>query len=135
MGEAPTKEGVRVGQIRKTLHLMVLSRLFPSLPTKKRAEPNMVISVVLMVPLGLFPSSLIFLFQRGLKITSLSYCCKIILLIGPEITGFYFYPVLFNLSEVNGDRLCFSSRKLSPETHSRHTDRQTLLSMSNHVIS
>ena len=31
MGDAPPQEGDGVGQIRKTLHLMVLRGLFPSL--------------------------------------------------------------------------------------------------------
>ena len=53
MGEAPPQEGDGVGQIRKTIHLIVIRGLFPSLPTKKMAKPNLVISVVVLVALGL----------------------------------------------------------------------------------
>ena len=41
------------GQIRKTIQLIVIRGLFPSLPTKKMAKPNLVISVVFLVALGL----------------------------------------------------------------------------------
>ena len=54
MGYAPPQEGDGVGQIRKTIHLMVLRGLFPSLPPKKTAKPNLVISVVFLVALGLW---------------------------------------------------------------------------------
>ena len=47
MGDAPAQKGDVVGQIRKTKHFMVWR--FPSLPTIKRVEPNLVI----MVDLGL----------------------------------------------------------------------------------
>ena len=51
MGDAPPQESVRVGQIRETWHLIVLSGLFPSLPTKKAAEPNLVISMEFLAAL------------------------------------------------------------------------------------
>ena len=49
----PPQEGEGVGGIRKTSHLMILRGLFLSLPMKKRAKANLVISVVLLVALGL----------------------------------------------------------------------------------
>ena len=49
MGEAPPQEGEAIGQIRKTYNLMALRGLLPSLPTKKTAEPKLVISVVFLV--------------------------------------------------------------------------------------
>ena len=51
MGDAPPQEGDGVGQIIKTEHLMVLRGLFPSLPTKKTAKPNLVILVTFLVAL------------------------------------------------------------------------------------
>ena len=54
MGDALPQEGDRVGQNRKTLHLMVLRWLFPSLPKKNTAEPKVVILVVFLVALGLW---------------------------------------------------------------------------------
>ena len=53
MSDVPPKEGTRVGQIRKTKHLMVLRGLFPSFLTKKTAKSNLVIMVVFLVALGL----------------------------------------------------------------------------------
>ena len=53
MDDAPPQEGVREGQIRKTLHLTVFRGLFPSLPTKKTTEPNLLILVVFFVALRL----------------------------------------------------------------------------------
>ena len=53
MGDAPHQEGDGVGQIRKTLHLMVIKWVFPSLPTENTAKPNLVLSVVFLVALGL----------------------------------------------------------------------------------
>ena len=53
MGDAPPQEGEGIGQIRKTLHLMVLRGLLPYSPTKKTAEPNLIIWVVFLVALGL----------------------------------------------------------------------------------
>ena len=50
MGDAPPQEGDGVGQIKKTEHLQVLRGLFPSLPTKKTAKPNL---VTFLVALGL----------------------------------------------------------------------------------
>ena len=46
MSDVPPKEGTRVGQIRKTKHLMVLRGLFPSFLTKKTAKLNLVNMVV-----------------------------------------------------------------------------------------
>ena len=48
MVDAPPQEGDRVGQIKKTSHLMVLREQFPSFPTKKMAEPNVVILVLFL---------------------------------------------------------------------------------------
>ena len=48
-GDAPPKKGNGVGQIRETLHLMILGGLFPSLPMKNTAQPNCVILVVFLV--------------------------------------------------------------------------------------
>ena len=53
MSDAPPEEGTRVGQIRKTKHLMVLRGLFPSFLTKKTAKLNLVNMVVFLVTLGL----------------------------------------------------------------------------------
>ena len=53
MGDAPPKEGDGVGQIRTNQHLMVFRGLFLSLPMKKTAMANLVISVVFLVALGL----------------------------------------------------------------------------------
>ena len=47
MGDALPYQGDGVGQIRETEHL-----LFPSLPTKKTAEPNLIVLVVLWLLLG-----------------------------------------------------------------------------------
>ena len=47
------QEGDGVGQNRKTYHLMILRELYPSLPMKKNATANLVISVVFLVALGL----------------------------------------------------------------------------------
>ena len=52
MVDAPSWEGNRVGKIRKTLHL-ILRGPFPSLPTKKTTEPNLLILVVFFVALRL----------------------------------------------------------------------------------
>ena len=51
--DLPPQKDDGIRQIRKTEHLMVLRGLFPSLPTKKTAKPNLVISVVFLVALGL----------------------------------------------------------------------------------
>ena len=53
MVDARPQEGDGVGQIRKTLHLIVLRWLFPYLPKKNTAKPNVVISVVFLAALGL----------------------------------------------------------------------------------
>ena len=53
MGDVPPQEGDGVGQIRKTIHLIVIRGLFPSLPMKKTAKANLVTSVVFLVGLGL----------------------------------------------------------------------------------
>ena len=53
MSDVPPKEGTRVGQIRKTKHLMVLRGLFPSFLTIKTAKSNLVIMVVFLVALEL----------------------------------------------------------------------------------
>ena len=52
MDDVPLQEGDIVGQIRKSQHLMILRELFPFFPTKKTAEPNLVISIVFLVVLG-----------------------------------------------------------------------------------
>ena len=52
MSDALPEEGTRVGQIRKTKHLMVLRGLFPSFLTKKIAKSKLVIMVVFLVALG-----------------------------------------------------------------------------------
>ena len=52
-GLCATQEGEGVSLVRKTFHLMVLRGLFPSLPRKKTAKPNLVILVVFVVALGL----------------------------------------------------------------------------------
>ena len=53
MDDLLTQENVRVGQIRNTYTLMAFMKLFPDLPLKKRAQPNLVILVVFLVVLGL----------------------------------------------------------------------------------
>ena len=53
MGDVPPQEGEGVGRVRKTEHLMILRGLYPSLPMKKTAEANLVISVVFLVAFGL----------------------------------------------------------------------------------
>ena len=49
MGDAPPQESDGVGRVQKTWCLMVLGGLFLSLPMKKTAKPNLVISVVFVV--------------------------------------------------------------------------------------
>ena len=52
-GQCATQESDWVGQIRNASYLMVLRGQFPSLPMKKTAKANLVISVVFLVALGL----------------------------------------------------------------------------------
>ena len=53
MDDVPPKDSDGVGKIAKPYHLMVLRGLFPSLPTKKMAKPNLVLVVVFLVAWGL----------------------------------------------------------------------------------
>ena len=52
MSDAPTQEGNGVGQTKETKHL-VFKGNFPSLPTEKMADPNMVIALAFLATLGL----------------------------------------------------------------------------------
>ena len=53
MGDAPPQDSDSVGQIKKTVRMMVLRRLFSSLPVKQVGKQNLVIFVVFFVALGL----------------------------------------------------------------------------------
>ena len=54
MGDVPPQEGEGVGRVRKIKHLMISRGLYPSLPMKKTAEANLVISVVFFGIFGCF---------------------------------------------------------------------------------
>ena len=53
MGDALPQEGYVVGKVRETYLLNGLRGLFPSFPTKKIAEPNLVILMVFLATWGL----------------------------------------------------------------------------------
>ena len=53
MGDVLPKEGEVVGQVRETYLLKGLRGLFPSFPTKKMAEPDLIILVTFLVTWGL----------------------------------------------------------------------------------